>query len=107
RYSAIGDPAWHNETEVAEVCRHVECKTVAGDPAADADANGRDLFFAAGFTHPHTGQSLHACPCDAEGTDRTNEHLLQITHVDVHVAAVGFEVDDRITDELARAVIGH
>ena len=39
--------------------------------------------------------------------DRLDQHLLEIAHVAVHVAAIRLQVDDRIADELARAVIGH
>ena len=63
---------------------------------------------AASFASPtHTPVS----PADAarvtpKSADGANQHFLEVAHVAVHVAAIRIEVDDRIADELTRAVIG-
>src|SRR4029079_1023247 len=36
-----------------------------------------------------------------------DHHLFDVAHIDVHIAPIGLEVDDRVTDDLSRSVIGH
>ena len=44
---------------------------------------------------------------DAVAGQRPDQRLLEVAHVAADVAAVGAEVEDRIADQLAGAVVGH
>ena len=81
----------------------IEGEPMAGDPSGDPDANGRQFL----APHPHASSSLRALRSDAESGGRSDENFFEVTHVTVHVAPVGFEVEDRVAHQLAWAVIGH
>ena len=92
--------------KVLEVGRDVQRKAVARDPAADANADGGDLFFAAFRPHPHARQPRHApasMPNRRRATISTSSRSRTYT---MHVAAVRLQVEDRIADQLSRPVIG-
>src|SRR5438128_1398857 len=72
RDPAVRDAARNDQIEIVEIGRDVEREPVAGDPARDADPNGRELF----APDPHTGQAVHASRIDAVVGGRANEHLL-------------------------------
>ena len=55
---------------------------------------------------PDAGQPWHAPGVDAVVGRDANQHLLEIAHVAMHVAAIGLQVEDRIADDLAGAVVG-
>jgi hypothetical protein len=55
---------------------------------------------------PHAGEAVLAAGRNTETCERTDQHLLQVTHVAVQVAAVGLQVEDGVADELAGAVVG-
>jgi len=79
----------------------VERESVAGDPAGDAHADGADLLGA----DPRASQ-----PGDAAGGQPVvgadaNHHFFDVANVAVHVAAIRLEVENRIADHLAGAVI--
>ncbi len=92
---------------MAQVGGHVERKTVTRNPAADSNADGGDLPLLSLRPHPHSGQAFHAYTLDAELSKREDQHFFQIAHVLVHVAPIGFQVEDGIPDELPGAVIRH
>ena len=56
--------------------------------------------------HPDAGQPRHAPRLDAVVGRHANQHLLEIADVAMHVAAIGLQVDDRVADDLAGAVVG-
>ena len=55
---------------------------------------------------PDAGQPGHAAAVDAVVGRHADQHLFQVAHVAVHVAAIGLQVDDRVADDLAGAVVG-
>src|SRR5436190_14827872 len=103
----VGDAAGDDEAEAGKIRVHVEREAVARDPAGDPDADGGELGFASVDTDPDAGEPGDAPRLDAEPGHRPDQHFLEVAHVAVHVAAFGLEVEDRIADELTRAVIRH
>ena len=90
--------------EVGEVGRHVEGEAVGGDPAREMDADRGDLL----LPRPDADELL-ALPRlggDAVVGQGADQHLLEVADVAPDVPPVGAEVDDRIADELPRAVVG-
>ena len=79
-------------------------------PAFHPDADGGDLVLAAiafvGAAHPHAYPVLPALARHVERRQRADQPLLQAGHEPAHVAAAPLEVEHRIADALARAVIG-
>src|SRR5687768_2062362 len=91
------------QVKVTEICIHVQRKAVGGDPAGDVNSNGRD-FAALSMNSSQTGNAKRL---DAEVFQRANQNLFQITDVTMNVFAVGTEINNRITNHLAHAVISH
>ena len=56
---------------------------------------------------PHAGQAVHACGGHAEDGGGADHHFLEVADVATDVATVWLQVEDRISHELPRAVIGH
>ena len=105
--AVLGDATGNDEPKEIEVGVHVECEPMAGHPARDADADCPDLLRSARRSHPRARQSGNPARCHAEIRADADHQLLEIPNVSVHIAAIWLEVDDRITHELPRAVIGH
>ena len=99
---AISDSTRNDQAEVLEVRGDVQSEAVARHPSRDPDADGRKLFVA----DPRAGQSLDAPRFDPEIGGRLDQHFLEVADVAVHVAAIGFQIEDRIANELPRTVIG-
>jgi hypothetical protein len=79
---------------------------MAGDPARNAYADRRDLLEAPDrVIDPRARQPLETSSDHAEVRTRVNHHRFEITDVAMDVLTIGLEVDDRIADQLARAVI--
>src|SRR5262249_25136630 len=55
--------------------------------------------------NPDASQPMESVRFHGKISGGANQHLLQVSHVAVHVAAVGFQVEYRVTDDLSRAVI--
>src|SRR4051794_31867335 len=85
-----------------EVGRHVQRETMAGDPPRDADTDRRQLF----VPDPHPGQAFDSAGLDPVVCGGADENRFQIAYVAVNVAAERIQVDDRITNDLAGAVVG-
>src|SRR3954469_2052690 len=56
--------------------------------------------------YPDACQSLEPRPLDADRGERADQRLLEVADVLLHVTAVPFQVEDRVANELARAVEG-
>src|SRR5207244_12826348 len=101
-HTLVGDPAGQDVCKEAEVGRHVERKAMGGDALRDLDADGRDLAVAdpdAGVTGKPVGRN----PEVGEDVDQAAFELAQVE------ADIGFgaEIEDRIADQLPRAVVSH
>jgi hypothetical protein len=57
-------------------------------------------------SRPDARLSLQPPALDTEIPQRHDQGLFDVAHVAVHVAPIRPQVEDRVTDELARAVIG-
>jgi len=84
-----------------EVGVHVERETVIGHPAFHGDADGGDFARA----DPDAGLALAARAFESEDGDALDEHLFEEAQVGVQVLS-WCQVDDRIADDLAGAVVG-
>ena len=73
------------------------------DPACNMDPDGCDLP----ALRVYTGQTLDSKSIDTEIRHGSYQNFFQVTHVAMHVFAVGTEIDDWVTDHLAQAVIRH
>src|SRR5205814_10489351 len=67
-----------------------------------ADADGADLPIA----NPCSGQAVDPPGGDPVVAADANHRLFQVAHVAVHVAPIGIQIEDRVTDDLSRPVIG-
>ena len=81
----------------------VERVAVRRDPLRDVDADRRDL--ARRRRQPDAREPLDPRRLEAEGGERLDQRLLEVAAVLLHVLAVARQVEDRVADELARAVI--
>ena len=86
-----------------QIGTHVEREAVARNPPRDANADRRELL----IRHPGAGQPRHTLRVHAEFRDGGDHHLLEIANVAMDVAPVRPQIDDRITHQLAGAVVGH
>src|SRR5439155_22855056 len=59
-----------------------------------------------GRPEPHSRQAGPALGTDADIRERQDQHPLQIAQVAVGVTARRFQLDDGISDELARTMVG-
>ena len=80
----------------------VDGEAVHADPFAHADADGGEFA----VFDPDTCEAIAALSWDAEVKAGIDEGLLDGADVGVEVFAQGAEVNDRIADELAWAVVG-
>src|SRR5262245_24819970 len=101
--TAVRNATWNNELKIFEPGVDVECEPVARDPARDAHADGANLLSA----NPRTRQSFHAMRGHAVVSADANHHLLEIANVLMHIASVRTQIEDRVSDDLSGAVIGH
>jgi len=54
----------------------------------------------------NAGEPFHPARIDTVARRRPYQYFLEVPHVAVHVAAVGPQIDDRISDDLPRPVVG-
>ena len=73
------------------------------DPARDVNADSCDLA-APGV---NAGQALDSKSIDTEVRHGPDQHFFQIANVAMNVFAIGAEIDNRVTNDLAQAVISH
>ena len=100
--TAVGDAARHDESEMAEVRPVVKRESVTGHPARDSNPNGGKFF----LTDPNSGQAVNSPTGNPVIRRDPNDHFLEVSNVTVHIASIGFEVDDWVTDDLPGPVIG-
>src|SRR6185295_3647515 len=90
-----------DEPEIVEPRVHVEGEAVAGDPARDAHADGANLLVA----DPGARQPGNAARVQAVAGDGPDHHVFEIADVAMNVAAVGSQIQDRVSDDLTGPVI--
>lgn len=73
-----------------------------GNPFADADADGCELA----IFHPDSGESVAATGLHTEALAGTDERFFEFPQVFVKIFAAWCEIEDRVADELAGAVVG-
>src|SRR5260370_37846812 len=83
------------------------------NPPPDLHADGGQLFFAARASiapgrsiHPNARASRNAEGTNAESRCRCDHGLLELPHVPDNVAPDSFQIENGITNDLARAAIG-
>src|SRR5579864_681340 len=79
---------------------------MAGDPPADADADGSDLLLPARRAGPCARQARQAPGGDPERGHGANQHVFEVANIPMDVAPIGSQIEDRIADELTRTVVG-
>src|SRR5699024_8297819 len=105
--TGVGDATGHDALERAEIAVAVECEPVHGHPPLDADADGSDLAFGSPRRRgaPHPGASVDPPRLDPQARARGDEGLLDPPDV-LHDVDRVRQGDDRIADQLPRAVPG-
>ena len=91
------------QREAGEIGGDVEREAVRRDPSATAHADRRDLLLA----DPHSGAPGRASRVKPEMPRAANQRVLEVAQVAVRSCGPRAQIDDRIADELPRAVIGH
>lgn len=84
-----------------EVRAHVEREPMVADPPPNRDPNRADLF----LTDPDSGIPRHAAAFHAETGKQLNHRLFKIPEEKVDILPVGSEIEDRVSDQLARPVV--
>jgi hypothetical protein len=104
RERCVSEPAGVEEVVDAQVEVDVEGQAVARHPARAAHADRGDLALAC----PDAAgvRALERAPVDVVLGERGDQRLLERADVAAQVAAASGEVEDRVADELARAVVG-
>ena len=104
--------AHHRRVQAAGVDRG-EARQIGGDvqrepvqrhPAFDRHANRGELALGGGV--PDAGPARLARPREPEPRQRLDQRLLEVAQVDVQIALVLAQQEDRVADELAGAVVG-
>lgn len=75
---------------------------MAGDPTPYPHPDGCDLF----VVHPNTRQAWNSTTFHPEGSYGLDEGFLEIPHISMHVTTIGSEVQDWVSDDLTRTVVG-
>ena len=106
RHRAVGDAAGDDVlAHVRQVGRDVEGEAVHRAPVLEAHADGADLARVRPVgVDPHARVLGQSAGVDAEGRQRVDDELLDVAHVLGRAERVG-DRQDRIADELARAVV--
>lgn len=123
RHGAVGDAAWIDQLEVAQVSCDVESEAVGCDAAGDVDPDGTDLASRRGQTLGRGGRRVEgAAPDSSEARDAARAHAINAAESDerffhfsneidgaesasIFEVAEGAQVEDGIADELARAMV--
>ncbi len=105
---AIGDAAGNDKVEETQVGCDVVGKAVRSDPAADVHADSRKFFFPriSHGLHPDAGFAGNAVGPNAEISGGTHQGLFECADIPVDIAADALEIENRVADDLAGAVIG-
>src|ERR1700722_15725026 len=108
--TAVADTTGHNQCEVVQICTYVEGKAVGGDSARHVHAYRGNLLLrdSAPGDGPDAGSPRRALGEDAIIRAGANQHLFQPTQVlhDAQRRGGSPQIENRITHQLSRAVIG-
>src|SRR5262249_36220188 len=97
-------PARDDAAEIIQIGAHVERKPMVSNAAPDGDADRGDFFIA----DPDARPRWTPLRSDAEMRERPDRGAFEVAQIAVDVLSeLRFQIDDRIDDELSRAVIGH
>ena len=81
----------------------IEREAMAGDPSRDSDTD-RGKF---SLADPHAREAGTSPGGDVVVRGGAYEHLLEIADVAVHIAAIRFQIEDGVADDLSRPVVGN
>ena len=98
----IADATGHDRGKARQIAAHIERQAVLADPAARADANGRNLA----ALQPHPGLPCAALARQIEGGEHIEHHLLKRAQVQMQISAMALQVEHRIEHQLARGMVG-
>ncbi len=103
----VGDAARHDQVEITQIRRHVVRKSVRSNPAADVHADRRQFFLGIPGPYPNSCFSGNALCRNPELGSRPDHRLFQHPYVPNHVTPDRAQVQDRISHNLSRPVIGN
>jgi hypothetical protein len=103
RSANIGKTARVDEIETGKIRIDVERKTVKAYPSSNGDSDETDLF----APDPHPSVSPVTRPEYTRIAERSEHYFLEPIDETCNTRSAFPDIDDRITDELARAVIGY
>ena len=101
RHRHIRDSAGSDRVEGREIAPHVQREAMHCDPMADTDADGGDLAFA----DPDPRQAGTRPRFDLEGSEQRDQERFNPTQIAMQILPVMAQVEEKITDQLPRAVI--
>jgi hypothetical protein len=101
RHAFISYPARDNHLKEFQIGVYIERESMTRYPSRNSHSNRRDLFIA----NPDASEALDATALDSVIRNRANQYFFEVAHVAMNIAAIGFEIDYWITDELTGAVV--
>jgi len=102
-YLLAAQAAGLDRRKVAQVGSHIQGQTVRRDPVPHVDADRRHL----GRANPSARQAAPSRSLQTIGSQRADQHGLQIAQVLMYVSTALTQIDDRIGHDLARPVKRH
>ena len=106
KWRASRNPAGHDQIEITQIGRHIVGKSVRGDPAAQMHAERGQLLSPGRSSRPKRPAALDAGCATPKSADGRESSLLQAAPRTSGRPTVFAEIQNRIADHLAGAVVG-
>ena len=95
--------ARHHGLKSGQITGHVQSQTVLGDPASTADPDRRHFA----LIQPHPCEPIDALTLKIKDLQHIQYHLLELTQIPMQIGLMATEIQNRISHQLTRGVMGH
>lgn len=95
--------ARHHGLKSGQITGHVQSQTVLGDPASTADPDRRHFA----LIQPHPCEPIDALTLKIKDLQHIQHHLLELTQIPMQIGLMATEIQNRISHQLTRGVMGH